>query len=150
MRIILETCRAFWNSRKWMFSVSLFLMAAFRSASRPSITLSPWFRPATVRTMPQWVHIMSCRILRRFFQKGALAKLMNCFLPLGGTVSLFFKSPLFWMSSTARSAKTTLSSRELEASRFAPWTPVAATSPQAYRPLISVRDQVSTSTPPHM
>ena len=38
-----------------------------------------------------------------------------------------------------RWAKTSPSSRELEASRFAPCTPVQATSPQAYRPGTEVR-----------
>ena len=52
------------------------------------------------------------------------------------------------MSAAMRSAKTRPSSRELEASRFAPCTPVQATSPQAYRPGTVVRPCRSVRTPP--
>ena len=52
------------------------------------------------------------------------------------------------MSAAMRSAKTRPSSSELEASRFAPWTPVQATSPQAYRPGTVVRPRRSVRTPP--
>ncbi len=38
---------------------------------------------------------------------------------------------------------------ELEASRFAPCTPVAATSPTAYSPATLVRPVMSALTPPH-
>ena len=51
-------------------------------------------------------------------------------------------------SAPIRSAKTRPSSSELEASRFAPWTPVQATSPQAYRRGTLVRPHVSVRTPP--
>ena len=47
-------------------------------------------------------------------------------------------------------AKTRPSSRELDASRLAPCTPVQATSPQAYSPGTSVRPQMSVMTPPLM
>ena len=47
-----------------------------------------------------------------------------------------------------RPAKTRPSSSELEASRLAPWTPVHATSPQAYRPGTLVRPSRSVMTPP--
>ena len=50
----------------------------------------------------------------------------------------------------ARSANTEASSRELDASRLAPWTPVNATSPDAKSPSTSVRPSRSTTTPPHM
>lgn len=52
------------------------------------------------------------------------------------------------MSSAMRSAKTSPSRRELEASRFAPCTPVHATSPHAYRPGTVVRPYRSVRTPP--
>ncbi len=52
------------------------------------------------------------------------------------------------MSSTIRSAKTRPSRSEFEASRLAPWTPVQATSPHAYRPGTVVRPRRSVRTPP--
>ncbi len=52
------------------------------------------------------------------------------------------------MSAAMRSAKTRPSRRELDASRFAPCTPVQATSPQAYRPGTVVRPRRSVRTPP--
>ncbi len=52
------------------------------------------------------------------------------------------------MSSAIRSAKTRPSSREFEASRFAPCTPVQATSPHAYRPGTVVRPCRSVRMPP--
>ena len=52
------------------------------------------------------------------------------------------------MSSAMRSAKTRPSRSELEASRLAPWTPVQATSPHAYRPGTVVRPWRSVRTPP--
>ena len=51
-------------------------------------------------------------------------------------------------ASAARRPKTRHSSSELEASRFAPWTPVAALSPAAYNPGMSVRPTRSVTTPP--
>ena len=49
---------------------------------------------------------------------------------------------------TARFPNTTVSRRELLARRFAPCTPVAATSPQAYNPATVVRAHSSVETPP--
>ena len=50
--------------------------------------------------------------------------------------------------SPIRAANTRPSSRQLEASRLAPCTPVQATSPQAYRPGTVVRPARSVRTPP--
>lgn len=52
------------------------------------------------------------------------------------------------MSAAMRSAKTRPSRREFDASRFAPCTPVQATSPQAYRPGTVVRPRRSVRMPP--
>ena len=51
-------------------------------------------------------------------------------------------------SAAMRSANTNPSSNEFEASRFAPCTPVPATSPHAYRPDTVVRPRRSVCTPP--
>lgn len=56
--------------------------------------------------------------------------------------------PAATMSAAMRSAKTRPSRRELDASRFAPCTPVQAVSPQAYRPGTVVRPHRSVRTPP--
>src|SRR5262249_4525706 len=52
------------------------------------------------------------------------------------------------IASPARAPKTSPSSNELLASRFAPCTPVHATSPAAYKPASVVRPCVSVLTPP--
>ena len=51
-----------------------------------------------------------------------------------------------WAAATL--PKTTASSSEFEASRLAPWAPVADTSPHAHRPGSVVRPRASTMTPP--
>ncbi len=56
--------------------------------------------------------------------------------------------PFSTTSSAIRSAKTRPSRSEFEASRLAPWTPVQATSPHAYRPGTVVRPYRSVRTPP--
>ena len=52
------------------------------------------------------------------------------------------------MSAAMRRPNTRPSSSEFEASRFAPCTPVQATSPHAYSPAIEVRPCRSVRTPP--
>ena len=52
------------------------------------------------------------------------------------------------MAIAARRPNTTASAREFPAMRLAPWTPVAAHSPAAYRPLCDVRPSRSVETPP--
>ena len=52
------------------------------------------------------------------------------------------------MASTTRAENTMPSSRELDASRLAPWTPVHATSPAAHSPGRSVAPSRSVTTPP--
>ena len=54
------------------------------------------------------------------------------------------------IATAARAPNTSPSSSELLASRFAPWTPVQATSPAANRPGSEVRPHSSVSTPPMM
>ncbi|HWH34217.1 MAG TPA: FAD-binding protein [Acidimicrobiales bacterium] len=65
-----------------------------------------------------------------------------------GANRLASNSLLEGMASTTRGAKTIPSSRELEASRLAPCTPVQATSPQAHRPARLVAPSRSVTTPP--
>ena len=55
-----------------------------------------------------------------------------------------------WASSTMRRAKTSVSSKELLASRFAPCAPVHAVSPAASRPGTLVRPSGVTRRPPIM
>ena len=52
--------------------------------------------------------------------------------------------------SAQRRAATSPSVIEFDASRFAPWTPVQATSPTANSPSTDVRPSRSASTPPHV
>ena len=58
-------------------------------------------------------------------------------------------SELSWRTvSPALAPKTSPSSREFDARRFAPWTPVQATSPAAYSPCTVLRPQRSVRMPP--
>ena len=116
------------------------------SAAQAARTPAARRSPASSRTSPACSHMSSCSAVRE--NAGAFVAAATSGSGIGAGAAIRGHAVSVAAASPARAPKTAPSRSELDASRFAPCTPVRAVSPTAYSPGTVVRPSRSVTTPP--